>query len=113
MMENTEVAVKLKEPKFEIDAWKLEVANTSQLVMGGRLFTHYFNKNGDCIATGLGEGPYHMELFIFKEIVATKAYLVAKAAQDEIERLAVEATRAAKAATQGAAKVKKPFVRPA
>jgi len=109
----TEVA-KLKEPKIVMDDWKKQVKSTRQLVMGGRVFTHYFNEAGDCIATGLGEGPYHMELFIFKFIEAQLAYQKEKAVQDEAERAIVEANRAAKAAAQEAAKSagKKPFVRP-
>lgn len=102
---------KLKEPKMVMDDWKLQVKSTRQLVMGGRLFTHYFNEAGDCIATGLGEGPYHMELFIFKFIEEQLAYQKQKAVEEAAERATFEANRAAKAAAQEAAKVKKPFVR--
>lgn len=112
-MENTEAPEKLKEPKFEIDVWKLQVKSTRQLVMGGRLFTHYFNENGDCIATGLGDGPYHMELFIFKHILELEDYMAKKAVQDEAERAIIEANRAAKVAAQEAAKAgKKSMGRP-
>lgn len=112
-MENAEVP-KLKEPKFEMDAWKKLVKSTKQLTMGGRVFTHYFNEAGDCIATGLGEGPYHMELFIFKYIEEMKEFLAKKAVQDEAERAIIEANRAAKLAAQDSTKAagKKPFVRP-
>lgn len=112
-MENNEVP-KLKEPKFVMDVWKLQVKSTRTLVMGGRVFTHYFNEAGDCIATGLGEGPFHMELFIFKYITEMEEFMAKKAVQDEAERATIEANRAAKAAAQEATKTagKKPFVRP-
>lgn len=99
-----EAAPKLKEPKIVMGEWKKQVASTRQLVMGSKLFTHYFNEAGDCIATGLGEGPYHMELFIFKFIEEQIAYQKEKAVQDEAERAIVEENRAAKAAAQEAAK---------
>jgi hypothetical protein len=111
-MENAETP-KLKEPKLEISAWKEQVKSTRQLVMGGRVFTHYFNEAGDCIATGLGAGPYHLELFIFKYIEEMEEFIAKKAVQDEAERAIVEANRAAKAAVLESQKSagKKPFVK--
>lgn len=93
-----DVKPKLKEPKMVMDDWKKQVKSTKQLVMGGRVFTHYFNEAGDCIATGLGEGPYHMELFIFKFIEKQLEFKVLKDAQDEAERAEREAAKLTKAA---------------
>lgn len=88
--------VKLKEPKLDMSEWRKLVASTKKLVMGGRTFTHYFNENGAAIATGLGEGPYHMELFIFDHIEELTVYHRAKAIQDEAERFEREAAKLAK-----------------
>lgn len=104
--------VKLKDPLLEFSKWKEQVASTMQLVMGGRIFTHYFDSNMNVIATGLGEGPFHMELFIFAHIRDELAFNEQKALEDEAERATIAKAKAEKIAAQDAAKVKKPYVRP-
>ncbi len=66
------------EPKFDIVEMRKLVKSQMVLIMGGRTFTHYLNEAGDCIATGLGEGPYHMEFFNFKYIAEMKEFKKAK-----------------------------------
>jgi macrodomain Ter protein organizer (MatP/YcbG family) len=88
---------KLKEPKLDFSEWKRKnVKSTRQLMMCGTLFTHYLNENGDCVATGLGEGPYHMQLWIYHHIEAQLDFKAKKAIEEEAERADREAAKLTK-----------------
>lgn len=91
-----DVKPKLKEPKIVMDEWRKLVKDTKVFVIGGQKITHYFGESGDCIATGLGEGPYHLQLFIFHHIEAMLEYKAAKAIEEEVERAEREAAKLAK-----------------
>jgi hypothetical protein len=88
--------VKLMEPKFEMDAFKLTIARTEKLrLLDGSIISLFYDKDGKGIAMGMGEGPHFMQFFAFEYIREQLDFKAAKeSAEAEEIRLREEAAAA-------------------